>query len=83
MFPSELRCSRRCHAGTDAGILFLTYDLLISSARQSKEEAAAARAARMQQARNEQAGREIANDASDLGCAGALEFGEWCHVPTY
>ncbi len=67
--------------GTDAGIMFLTYDLLISSARQTKQEAAAAKAAREQQARHEIAGNEVNDDASDQTCAGVLEFGEATQIP--
>ena len=70
-------------AGTDAGIMFLTYDLLISSARQTKQEAAAAKAAREQQARNERAGDEINENASDQTCAGMLEFGEVTQIPQH
>ncbi len=63
-------------AGCECGILFSTYDLLISSTRPSKEKAAAIKDAMLRQQRDEQQGRGAAPGAGDANCAGALEFGE-------
>ena len=68
--PDKVQTSRQ------AVQIWRRYDLLISSARQSKAEQEAAKAARAQQARDEHANQYMDAEAADLACAGALEFGE-------